>query len=324
MDTPWISNHQDVKVLDCTIRDGGLVNDHRFKDDFVKAVYQCCVAAGVDSMEIGYKNSDKFFSRDKMGPWKFCNEDDIRRVVDTNPTPLKLVCMMDAGKSDWRNELLPKEKSVVDIIRVAFYAHQVDEALEMIKGAHDNGYKVSANLMAVTAVEDAEIDRVLEKVSQSETSIIVIVDSFGSLIPEQTAYLTKKYVRFASATGKVVGMHAHNNQQLAFANTIEAIRNGALRVDASICGLGRGAGNCPMELILPYMRNPKYHVRPVFECMEKEFIALRNDIEWGPYPEFNITGQFNEHPRAAIGARASDEKDHYVAFYDKLKAATGK
>ena len=90
-----------------------------------------------------------------------------------------------------------------------------------------------------------------------------MVDSFGSLYGEQIARLVKKYLGRLEGTGKEVGIHAHNNQQLAFANTIEAIILGSDRADATMDGLGRGAGNCPMELLLGFLRNPRFFRRAV-------------------------------------------------------------
>ena len=78
---PWITYRPELKVLDCTVRDGGLVNAHRLSDAFVGAVYRACVEAGVDYMEIGYKNSHKVFPKDRFGPWRHCDEEDLRRVV---------------------------------------------------------------------------------------------------------------------------------------------------------------------------------------------------------------------------------------------------
>jgi len=316
---PWITYRPALKVLDCTIRDGGLINDHAFEDGFVKAVYEACVAAGVDYMEVGYKASKKLFARDKFGTWKFCDEDDLRRVVGENPTPLKLAAMVDAGKSDWRTDILPKKDSVLDLVRVAFYANQVPEAVDMIKDAFDKGYEVSANLMAVSTVKEQEVDQVLEVLAETPASVLVVVDSYGAMYAEQVEILVKKYLAFGKATGKEVGMHAHNNQQLAFANTIEAIIHGANRLDASMAGLGRGAGNCPMELLIGFLRNPKFKIRAVYQVLQEQLLPLSRKVEWGPYVQYNITGQMNEHPRSAMAARASDQRrDNYVEFYDKL------
>lgn len=320
MTAPWITYRRELKVLDCTIRDGGLVNDHLFDDDFVKGVYDACVESGIDYMEIGYKNSKKLFPPGKFGPWRHCDEDDIRRIVGANDTSLKLAAMADAGKSDWSTDVLPKDQSVLDMIRVAFYAHQVSEAVEMIHDAAEKGYEVSANLMAVSRNTEVEVDQALELVAQTPASVLVVVDSFGSLYSEQVELLVKKYLDFGKATGKEAGMHAHNNQQLAFANTIEAIVRGANRVDASMAGLGRGAGNCPMELLIGFLRNPKFKIRAVYEALEKHLEPLRKTIEWGPYVQYNITGQLNLHPRSAIEARAGEQRDRYTEFYDKLIA----
>lgn len=318
MRAPWITFRPELKVLDCTIRDGGLVNDHLFDDALVRGVYQACVEAGIDYMEIGYMNSRRVFAPDKFGTWRFCNEDDVRRIVGDNDTPLKLAAMIDAGKSDWRTDVLPRDQSVLDMIRVAFYAHQVSEALDMIKDAVDKGYEVSANLMAVSRNTELEVDQVLELLAESPAHVIVVVDSFGSLYTEQIELLVKKYLQYARESGKQVGIHAHNNQQLAFANTIEAIIHGANRADASLGGLGRGAGNCPMELLIGFLRNPKFNIRPIYQALEQFIDPLRETVDWGPSVHYNITGQLNLHPRSAIEARATGERGKYVEFYDKL------
>jgi 4-hydroxy 2-oxovalerate aldolase len=318
---PWITYRPELKVLDCTIRDGGLINNHQFSDDLVRAVYDACIAAGIDYMEIGYKNSPRLFPTDEFGPWRHCEEDDLRRVVgchDADRTGLKLAAMADATKSDWKEQLLPRDQSVLDMIRVAFYAHQVSEAVQMIEHAHGLGYETTANLMAVSNITEAEIDTVLEAIAPTPAGTMVIVDSFGHLYREQIDMLYRKYASAMEGTGKEIGIHAHNNLQLAFANTIEAIILGANRADATMMGLGRGAGNCPMELLLGFLRNPKFRLRPVVKLLRDKIDPLRATVEWGPLVPYNITGQLNLHPRAAMQFRAGDSKDDYVKFYDEI------
>ena len=318
MNPLWCVSNPKIQILDCTIRDGGLVNDHEFSLEFVKAVYETCVAANVDVMEIGYKNSDIIFSSDSFGAWKFCKEDDLRRVVGDASTNLKLACMIDAAKSDWKTAVVPKSQSPLDIIRVAFYARQIDEALLMIDDAYEKGYEVSANLMAVTTVDEKELDAVLARLAKSPAAVVVVVDSFGSLTLKQTEYLIIKYRNFMFEVNKEVGAHFHNNLQLAFANTLRAAELGATRLDASIGGLGRGAGNCPMELLLAAVNPDRGKLRPIFRCLEKDLEPLKKTMEWGAYPQFIVTGQRNVHPRAAIAARKSCEsRDKFVDFYDE-------
>ncbi|MAT73160.1 MAG: nucleoid-structuring protein H-NS [Planctomycetaceae bacterium] len=318
---PWITYRPELKVLDCTIRDGGLINNHQFTDEVVRATYEACIAAGVDAMEVGYKNSPRQFPKDQFGPWRHCDEADLNRLFaghDAKATGLKLCAMADAGKSDFREQVVPRDQSVLDMIRVAFYAHQVSEAVEMIAYFTELGYETTANLMAVSNIQEVEIDTVLEAIAPTAAGTMVIVDSFGHLYREEIDRLYKKYAKAMEGTGKEIGMHAHNNMQLAFANTIEAIILGSNRVDATMAGLGRGAGNCPMELLLGFLRNPKFKLRPVIELLQNHILPLRESVDWGPSVPYNLTGQMNLHPRAAMQFRASADPDAILSFYDQV------
>ena len=316
MKAPWITYRPEIKVLDCTIRDGGLINDHRFDDTLVKAVYLTCIDAGVDYMEIGYRASRALFATGKSGDWRFCEEDAVRRIVGDNPSPLKLSVMADAGKCDWRNDIPQKKDSVIDMVRVACYVHQIPEAADMVKDAKDKGYEVSCNLMAVSTIPEPDLDQALEVMGNSDADVLCVVDSNGSLYAEQIELLVKKYLGAAKCK-KQIGIHAHNNLQLGFANTIEAIIHGANRLDATMAGFGRGAGNCPMELLLGFLRNPKFRLRPVLQLLQDHFLKLRDQMDWGPSVPYNISGQLNQHPRLAIAQRSGADKDKYVEFYDK-------
>ena len=318
---PWITYRPELKVLDCTIRDGGLINNHQFTDELVRAVYDTCVAAGIDTMEIGYKNAPRLFPKEQFGAWRHCDEEDLNRVVgdhDAEKTGLKLSAMADAGKSDWQDQIVPCEHSVLDMIRVAFYAHQVSEAVQMIEHCHQLGYETMANLMAVSNITETEIDTVLEAIAPTHAGTMVIVDSFGHLYREQIDMLYNKYAKAMEGTGKEIGVHTHNNMQLAFANTLEAIILGANRADATMMGLGRGAGNCPMELLLGFLRNPKFKLRPVIKLLRDYIEPLKKEVLWGPLVPYNITGQLNRHPRAAMEFLDDDDRSDYVKFYDQI------
>jgi 4-hydroxy 2-oxovalerate aldolase len=307
---------EDIKVFDCTIRDGGLVNNYHFSDAFVKAHYETCVAAGVDYMEIGKNVSPTVMSVDEYGPWNFCKEEDIRRIVGNNDTDMKIAVMADIGRS-LKEELIPKSESVVDMIRIATYIHQIPAAIELIEDAHAKGYETTVNIMAISKSFDDELDEVLSQLSKTNVDVIYIADSFGSFYPEQIKKLTEKYLKVAQESGKKVGIHAHNNLQLAYANTLEAMIYGTSFLDVTISGLGRGAGNCPLELLIGFLKNPKYKLMPVLKFIEEYIVPLEKELDWGYSIPYMLTGQLNEHPRAAMKAR--DEKDtKYREFYKTL------
>lgn len=314
----WLTYRPDVKVLDCTIRDGGLMNNSRFEDAFVKAVYDTCVASGVDYMEIGYKASKRLYSEQEFGCWKFCTEDDIRRIVGENRTGLKLSVMADVDRTDYREDFLPKSQSVIDMYRVATYIHQIPAAVEMIKAAHDQGYETTVNLMAISVVQEHELEEALALLCRTEVDVIYLVDSYGSLYSEEIQELTRLYRRHADAAGKKIGIHTHNNQQLAYANTIEALILGASYLDVTLGGLGRGAGNCATELLLGFLKNPKYRLRPIMHCLRDHVMPLREKIAWGYDVPYLLTGQRNLHPRSAMAFLDGPDRKDYVKFFDAL------
>jgi len=314
----WITYRPEIKVLDCTIRDGGLMNDHKFNNSFIKAVYETCVNAGIDYMELGYKADKKIFAPTNFGSWKFCDEEDIRNIVGENDTSLKLSVMADSERTDYHSDILPKNESVIDMIRIATYIHQIPTAIEIIKDAHDKGYETTVNLMAISTVQERELDAGLENLAKTPVGAIYLVDSFGSLYHEQIQHLTRKYLKIAKSTGKEVGIHAHNNQQLAYANTLCALIEGANLIDATIDGMGRGAGNCPLELIIGFLHNPKFHLRPILQCLQDVVRPLQENLRWGFEVPYMITGQLNQHPRAAMKFLASEDRYKYVQFYDSI------
>lgn len=313
----WVGYRPGIKVLDCTIRDGGLMNDHHFDDKIVKAVYHTCLEAGIDYMELGYKASKKIFSPSQYGTWKYCDEDALRRIVGENETDLKLTAMADAERTDYHEDILPSKDSVLDTIRVATYIHQMPTAIDMIKDAHDKGYETTLNLMAVSTVAESELDEALKALAETSVDAVFLVDSWGVLYSEQIQTLTRKYLKLMKPAGKEVGIHTHNNQQLAYANTIEALILGANRLDASLAGLGRGAGNCQMELLIGFLHNPKFRLRPILQCIQEYIEPLKKELRWGFGLPYVITGLLNQHPRAAMEYMAKERKD-IVKFYDSV------
>ncbi|MDE6621674.1 MAG: aldolase catalytic domain-containing protein [Lachnospiraceae bacterium] len=309
-----------IKVVDATLRDGGLVNDFYFTDEFVRALYESNIRAGVDYMEMGYKASKEMFDESKFGKWKFCDDDDIREIVGDNDTNLKIAVMADVGRCDYKKDIVSRSESPIDLIRVATYLNTIPAAADMIEDAKKKGYEVSCNIMAISSGQESDLRVALDILGKTSADVFYIVDSFGSLYPEQIARIADTYMEFASKYGKQLGIHAHNNQQLAFANTIEAVGDGVDWLDATYFGMGRGAGNCAMELLLGFLRNPKYNNYYVIQFIEKYMNKLKEDgIVWGFDLQYMMTGLLNQHPRTAIQFTKEKRRD-YSEFYKEVVA----
>lgn len=313
-----VSFRPDIKVMDCTLRDGGLVNDFRFSDEFVKDLYNANIKAGVDYMEFGYKASKEVFNVEDFGPWKFCDEDSIRKIVGDNNSDMKISVMSDVGRTDYKNDIIDKKDSVIDMVRTACYIHQIPTAVEMIEDAKRKGYETTANIMAVSKVNDEDLQNGLEILAKSPVDVIYIVDSFGSFYPEQMKRLSDKYLNIGAKYNKKIGIHAHNNQQLAFANTIEALRNGVSLLDSTVSGMGRGAGNCYTESLLAFLKNPKYNLVPIMNFVEKHIQKIKEEgAVWGYDVPYLLTGVLNSHPRTAIAFIKENRRD-YSQLYKEL------
>lgn len=305
----------EIKVLDCSIRDGGLINKWQFTDELVRATYQGLSDAGVDYIELGYKATKSMYDVKEFGKWRFCADEDVKRVIGDVKSDAKLSCMVDIGRVE-DEDILPVNDSIFDMIRVACYVKDVEKGIHLANKIMDKGYEVTLNIMAVSTNLEKDIDEALIEVSRSSIPCVYVVDSFGNMYSEDITFLVKKYQQFMP--GKTIGIHTHNNRQLAFANTIQAVIDNANLLDASIFGIGRGPGNCPIELLLTFLKNPKYNVRPVLQVIQDHYLPLSKEIEWGYIIPYMIQGVLNEHPRIAISYRDSKDKDDYVKFYDKL------
>ena len=303
----------DIKVLDATLRDGGLVNNFYFSDEFVRELYQANIKAGVDYMEFGYKASKELFDVNKFGPWKFCDEEDIRRIVGNNDSDLKIAVMADVGRTEM-DDIPDKSESVIDLVRVATYIHQMPAAIDMIEQLHAKGYETSVNIMAVSTADSKDIEQAIALLCESSVDIIYIVDSYGSLYPEQIRKLSEVYLNMTEKFGKKIGIHTHNNQQMAFANTIEAASHGVSYLDATMMGMGRGAGNCILEGLMGFLKNPRYRLIYVLKFIQEYMLKLKAEYEWGCDIPYLITGLLNQHPRTAID-QVKEKNTDYVDFY---------
>ncbi len=289
------------------------MNDHRFEKPVVKAVFGALAEAGVDYVELGYKCDKKQYPAKDFGVWKFCDEADLRDVAHECDT--KVSVMADVGRVDY-DDFLPAKDSIVTLYRVATYAKEIDKAIHLGNHLKGLGYEVAVNIMAVSHVLEPDLDEALAQLAQTNFEFIYLVDSFGYLYCEQIQYLADKYI--SALPGKTIGIHCHNNQQLGFANTIEAIIRGINMLDSSIYGMGRAAGNCNTELLLGFLKNPKYDIRPVLDVIEAHFVELHKKLKWGYEIPYMIVGNLNKHPRSAMAMVKDGSTQSFREYFDKL------
>jgi len=306
----------DVKVVDCTVRDGGLINRWQFDDDLVRAVFRAVEASGVDYLELGYRASEKMFSPQEYGPWRFTSDEHLRRIVGAAKPRVKLGAMVDIGRVE-PEDILPAAESPLSFFRVATYLKEVTKAVELVNLIADRGYETFINIMAISTVNDYELAEGLRLIDrETQVTAVSVVDSYGSLLPSEVDHLVKLFCD--ELPGRQTGFHAHNNLQLGFANSIQAIQSGATFCDATVYGIGRAAGNCPLELLIGYLKDPRFSIEPVLQVIQDKFVDLRETIEWGYLLPYMVTGLLNEHPRAGIAWRNSPDRDRYADFYRQL------
>lgn len=282
-----------LSVLDCTIRDGGHLNKWNFDPSLVRAAFYAAQRSGTDYFEIGYRYPPQ---TPNVGLFATCPDELLIELVGT-PQGCRLTVMIDAGKCETayfpicRDELTP-----VKVVRVAAYPYELEKAMSQIVELHDKGYEVFLNLMASSELSEHDFTKLQNWPAKHVVSVLCFADSFGSFLPVDIRTLVSKLKLLGFNR---LGFHAHNNLQMAFANTLCAIEEGVEVVDASIFGMGRGAGNLPIELLIGHFEQsdmPGYNAVPYIDVIERYFISLHRQIGWGYTLPVLMSGLANIHP----------------------------
>ncbi|RJE48438.1 MULTISPECIES: aldolase catalytic domain-containing protein [unclassified Dehalobacter] len=303
-----------LTILDCTLRDGGLTNNFQFPELYMKDHIQRISEAKVDYLELGYKTDPAFCDRTAYGKLKFCDDNEIRDLIAGIPNLPKLAFMVDVGRFD-RRSVENASVSPFAMGRVACYLDQIEEAVEDVRFLQNKGYETTLNIMAISRENISEIVCGLRKIkTQIPAEAVYVVDSYGALYPDDVKKLVSLYKK--ELDGMNVGIHVHNNMQLAFSNTITAIESGASFLDASVNGMGRGAGNCPLECLLPYAGKDHYDLKPVLALINDYYIHDGDERSWGYCPKQLLTGIFNQHPVYSIQGAGED----LIRIYDHFQS----
>ena len=227
---------------------------------------------------------------------------DVAAVLGGRTSRMKLACMADVGRCNFRRDICAKGNSPIDMYRIATYADTIPEAIGMLEYCDRLGYETTVNIMAISRESEETVKKTLEMLGNSPARAIYIVDSYGALYPDGVRALAETYLAAGQKYQKEIGIHAHNNQNLAFANTVTCYEAGVNYLDATVSGMGRGAGNCALELLLGYLKG-RFDLAPVLAFLEAgQMQRLRDEgAVWGYDLAYLVTGLYNRHPSAAIG-----------------------
>lgn len=236
-----------LKIVDCTIRDGGHLNGWNFFDTEVQASYDAALKSGADYFEIGYRFSN---IETDWGKFAKCADEDLFKTLKFEDA-CKLMVMINAGKSDISDfKPCKPELTPIKAVRVAAYPYELDLAFNYCETLKKLGYEVFLNLMVISKFSDEEYQKLENWSGKTCIDALYFADSFGGFVPDDIVFYFNK---LKSMGFEKIGFHSHNNLQLAFANSLKAIELGAYVVDASIYGMGRGAGNLPIEILIGYL-----------------------------------------------------------------------
>lgn len=270
------------KLLDCTLRDGGFVNDWNFGYNCINNIIERLEKAKIDIIEVGYLRDFVQYNKNST---QFPNTDAINATLNKKNYKRMMVALMDYGCCDI-NCIEEKKKSLLDGIRLTFRKKEIDKALELGKKIQQKGYLLFLQPVAITDYDAKEVIDLVEKINNMNPYAVCMVDTYGFMNKQD---LKKYFYLFDSSlrTDISLGYHSHNNYQLSYANAVELLElpsDRELIIDSSVFGMGKGAGNLNTELMITYFNENaggNYDVNHVLEIISMYLEKEREHAFWG-------------------------------------------
>ena len=281
------------KLLDCTLRDGGYINNWDFSRNFGDALYRAVSAAGVDYIEVGFLEPGATSGL----PWTNLSAEDLRSIRGDLKAGTLIAVMINYG-SVTLDEVPDAKDYPADLIRVAAPKSAAEEATAFAAAITAKGYQTTINYMGISNYTNQEILGLVDLMNRfkDEVNYFYVADSFGSLMPKRTREI---FTTLRFGTDAALGFHPHNNLQLAFANCLEAMEAGVDIIDGSVFGMGRGAGNLFTDAMLAYYEQcdpERYHLVPVLQFADLYMEAQKESYSWGYSLPQLLSGVFHCHP----------------------------
>ena len=288
-----------IMILDCTLRDGGYINENNFGEKNIKKLIKYLKSAKINIIECAYlmdnieydKNKTEFLSMKQAEPF----------LAPDNSYTLMLL-----GEK-YKIENLPENTGgKIDTIRMSFHKKSLQKAIEYAKKIKEKGYKLFLQPTSIMSYTEEEIKKMLKELNDLDVECIAIVDTFGQMTPEDTRRVTKIFDEGLRENIKI-GIHLHNNLQTAFANAITFLdtisENRDVEIDTSLLGMGRGAGNLPTELLANYLNTrygKKYKLEPLLEASDNIISKIKEEHDWGYSLPYYLSAINGIHPSYII------------------------
>ncbi|MDO4935178.1 MAG: aldolase catalytic domain-containing protein [Phascolarctobacterium sp.] len=285
-------------LLDCTLRDGGYINDWEFGHETIIEIFERLVSAKVDFIEIGFLDGRRKFDINRTIMPDTASANKIFSGLDKGQSII--VAMIDYGTCDIRN-LQPASETFIDGIRVIFKEHLMYEAMEYIRQVKALGYKVFAQMVSVTTYTDVKLKEYANLVNKVKPFATSMVDTYGLLHPDQLLHIFSLLDEYLDKD-ICVGYHAHNNFQMGYANGISFLKSKTKRnilVDGTLYGMGKSAGNATTELLAMHMNElygGKYDITQILEIIDNTILDIYRKQYWGYNLFFYIAASTKCHP----------------------------
>lgn len=285
-----------IKLLDCTLRDGGYINGWNFGKVAIKNIIKDLVESQVDYIEVGFLR-DCVYDEDKT---VFNNCEEIKNIIPLKRGNTKFSAMALHNKYDI-TKLEPYDGKTIDFLRVTFHDYDIDEGLQFIKNAIDKGYRVFCNPINIMGYTDVQIIELINKVNEIHPYAFSIVDTFGSMMKTD---LMRIYTLLEHNldTSICIGLHLHENLAMSYSLAQDFLamksiyRSGI--IDGSLLGMGRVPGNLCIELIMNYVNRylgGNYNTDPVLDAIDDYIVEIKKNEPWGYSTAYALSAKYNLH-----------------------------
>ena len=295
---------KNIQILDCTLRDGGYVNNNTFGKKNIKKIITYLENCGIDIIECGYIMDDINNNEDKT---EYSSFDNFIKECSIKPQENLTYALMLLGEKYNISNLPQCKNDNINTIRMTFHKKNIKKAIEYAKKIIKKGYRLYMQPTVIMNYSDDEIVAMIKTFNDElDIEAIAIVDTFGEMTTKDIIHVTKLFDDNLKPSTKLA-FHSHNNLQMAFSNAvtfIETIREDRpIVIDSSIYGMGRGAGNLPTELIASYLNtnyNKKYNITPLLEATDNIIEKIKEKENWGYSLPYYLSAIYSCHPSYII------------------------